>query len=439
MPRDWLSARVDQLSAWLLPREPEYSPSPQRRAWLIVVYTLRRWLVVDRSSGLAASLALETLLSVVPMAGVFLFFIRRLDPNWGQQFLARIARTLVPEAERAEELSSRIVELGDHVNVDELGPWGFLAVVVIAFVLFSTLERTLNEIWRISRRRNIVARFTMFYTLASLAPVILFYSLAQPVLGDVTDALLVTPVVSTGIGLILLNRFMPNTRVRWGPAAVGGLLSAFLFETSKWGFGKYLSLVAIHTYEGVYGALAVLPVFVIWSYLTWMIVLLGAQLAFVLHHLPSVTREGFVHPRYREEQQLQAAPGRTAARLLLAICDNFVHREKGTSIEALNNRFELGLSRIVTLLDRLEDAGFVVALRGDAGFVPARPPDQIKLQEVLHMFDAGDVQHARADALADAYQGLDSLQEERLGKTTFAELVAMEVERRGPPREEPDE
>ncbi len=429
-PHDWLADRVARLSAWLVPREPVHGPNRGRRAWLVSLYTVRRWLAVDRCSGLAASLALETLLSVVPMAGVLLFFIRRLDPEWGREFLARIALTLVPEAGRAEDLTARIIDLGDNVSIDDLGPWGFLAVIVIAFVLFSTLERTMNEIWRVSRRRNIVAKFTMFYTLASLAPVVLFYSLAQPLLGDLTDALLVTPLVSTGIGLTLLNRFMPNTAVRWGAAAGGGLLSAALFETSKWGFGKYLSLVAIHTYEGVYGALAILPVFLVWSYLTWMIVLLGVELAFVLHHIPTVAREGYVHPRHRDETRLQAAPGRTAARLLLAICDNFVHREAGTTMDALNARFQLGLSRVVTLIDRLEEAGFVVALQGDGGYVPARPPDQISLQSVLHMFDSGDLEFARDDALATLYDELDGLTRDRIGQLTFRDLVEHELGRR---------
>jgi membrane protein len=393
----------------------------------LAVYTVRRWLVIDRSSGLAASLALGTLLSVVPMAGVLLFFLRRLDAEWGRRFLERIARTLVPDSERADDLTARIVELGDNVRLDDLGPWGFLAVIVIAYVLFSNLERTFNEIWRTTRRRNIVAKFTMFYTLASLAPVVLFYSLAQPVLGDLTDALLVTPLLSTSIGLVLLNRLMPNTPVRWGPAIAGGLVSAFLFETSKWGFGQYLSLVAIHTYEGVYGTLAILPVFVVWSYLTWMLVLLGAEVAFVLHHVSSVAREGYVHPRYREERRIQAAPGRTAARLMLAICDHYMRREKGMTTEALDQRFQIGLSRVVALVDRLEEHGFVVALQNDGGYVPARPPSQIELQAVLHMFDAGDLAHARDDELARLYEDLDAGQTERVGELTFAQLVEREA------------
>lgn len=431
-PHDWLTTRLTGICAWLLPRTPEHSPTPWRRAWLLAVYTVRRWLVIDRSSGLAASLALGTLLSVVPIAGVLLFFLRRLDPEWGRLFLARIARTLVPDSDRAEDITTRIVELGDNVRLDDLGPWGFLAVIVIAFVLFSTLERTFNEIWRTTRRRNIVAKFTMFYTLASLAPVVLFYSLAQPVLGDLTDALLVTPLLSTSLGLILLNRLMPHTPVHWVPAIVGGLVSAFLFETSKWGFGQYLSLVALHTYEGVYGTLAILPVFVVWSYLTWMIVLLGAEVAFVLHHVTSVAREGYVHPRHREQKRLQAAPGRTAARLLLAICDHYMKREKGTTTDALDTRFQIGLSRVVALVDRLEEQGFVVALQNDGGYVPARPPSQITLQAVLHMFDAGDLEQARDDELARLYDELDTAQAEQVGELTFADLVQREGSTRLP-------
>lgn len=423
---DRLGAPLERAARWLFPREPEDDPRGVRRAWLLGLYTVRRFWSVDRCSGLAASLALETLLSVVPLTGVVLFFIRRLDPQWGQEFLARIARTLVPEAERADDLAARIVELGDNVTIDALGPWGFLAVIVLAYVLFSTLERVFAEIWRVAKRRNLVAKFTMFYTLASLAPVVLFYSLAQPVLGEVTDVLLVTPLLSTGIGLVLLNRLMPNTPVRWSAAAAGGLLSAAAFELSKWAFGRYLSLVALHTYEGVYGALAVLPVFVVWSYVTWLIVLLGAELSFVLHHVNSVAREGYVHARSRDQTRLQASPGRAAARLMLAVCDNYVHRKLGTTAEQLDRRFELGLSRVVGLCARLEEAGFLVPLEGDRGFVPARPPAEIALRSVLEMFDAGDLSRARDDALAGLYDELDRRQVELVGDATFQDLVDRE-------------
>ncbi|HLT34651.1 MAG TPA: YhjD/YihY/BrkB family envelope integrity protein, partial [Enhygromyxa sp.] len=399
-------------------------------------------------SSLASGLALQTLLSVVPTVGVILFFIGKLDPSFGTRFITQIAHALGPETDRADDLANALVELAGGVDIQELGRWGLLVVVVLAFLLFSTLEKTVNEIWRVSRKRTLIAKFTMFYTLASLGPIVVFYSLAQPVLARI-GSLAITPIITSGIGLVLLNRYLPNQTVRWRAAIIGGLTSAALFEFGKVAFGRYLSLVAIHTYEGIYGSLAILPVFVVWAYLSWMIVLLGAEITFVVHHLSSVAREGYVQPSHQVQRKLLPSPGRTAARLLLAIADNFDRRAEleadrpkpdgepgapasgfGLSVDALNERFDIGLAPIVAITDQLETAGLIVALGNDQGYVPGRPLEQIELGAVIHMFDGGDMKSVRADALAELFEELDSLSARKLGGVSFRELVDMERARR---------
>jgi YihY family inner membrane protein len=432
----------------LIPTEPEHEPNAGRRLWLLGVYTVRRWLFTDRCSSLASGLALQTLLSVVPTVGVVLFFLGKLDPSFGTKFITQIAYALGPDTSRAGEIAEGLVSLASGVNIQELGRWGLLVVVVLAFLLFSTLEKTINEIWRVSRTRTLIAKFTMFYTLASLGPIVVFYSLAQPVLARI-GSLAITPIITSGLGLILLNRFLPNQTVRWRAAVIGGLTSAALFEFGKIAFGEYLSLVAIHTYEGIYGSLAILPVFVVWAYLSWMIVLLGSEITFVVHHLSSVAREGYVQPSHRVQRRLLPSPGRTAARLLLAVADNFDRRTEleamphdegadpniaergfGLTVDGLNERFDIGLAPIVAITDQLETAGFIVAIGNDQGYVPGRPLEQIELGAIIHMFDGGDVKAARADALAELFEDLDGTLERKIGNVTFRELIEMERARR---------
>ncbi|WP_181197104.1 YhjD/YihY/BrkB family envelope integrity protein [Enhygromyxa salina] len=448
-----LRSRLTRAQHWLIPTEPEHEPNAGRRLWLLVVYTIRRWLFTDRCSSLASSLTLQTLLSVVPSVGVVLFFIGKLDPSFGTRFVEQIAYAVGPDMDRADELADALVSLASGVNIQELGRWGLLVVIVLAFLLFSTLEKTVNEIWRVSRTRTLIAKFTMFYTLASLGPIVVFYSLAQPVLSQI-GSMAITPVVTSSIGLILLNRFLPNQTVRWRAAVIGGLLSAALFEFGKIAFGQYLSLVAISTYEGIYGSLAILPVFVVWAYLSWLIVLLGTETTFVVHHLPSVAREGYVQPSHRVQRRLLPSPGRTAARLLLAIADNYDQRPDpraepepedelgaptrpiGMTADGLNERFDIGLAPIVSITDQLERAGLIVALGNDHGYVPGRPLEQIDLAAVLHMFDGGDMKSARADALADIFEQLDAQQQRKVNEISFRELIDMErAKREGRPYE----
>ena len=419
-----------EIKAWLWPERPEYSPTTGRRAYLLVIYTLRRW-NGDGCPSLASSLALQTLLSVVPLAGVLLSVLRLIDPDLGREFLGRLLATLSPaSASRTREFTNTLFELGNNISVAQIGVWGFAAVVLLAYFLFATMERTFNRIWQNSRRRRAITKFTTFYTLATLFPVVIFYSLAQPVLEPITSRFLVTPVITTALGLILINRLMPRQDVRWSAALLGGAGSAMLFELSKYGFERYLGLVAMQTYEGIYGSLAILPVFAIWSYVSWMIVLIGAEVTYVAHHLEAVTREGFVPTAHQRADRPYAAPGRTAARLLLAICDQYDHRGSGLSVESLDERFQLGLARTGRLVDLLESGGFILPLAGeDGGWVPSRPLDKIYVREVLAFFD-DDISDGRNDGLTELFELLDAHAVRSVGDLDFYALVSRERSRR---------
>jgi len=393
----------------------------------VATYIVRRWLFVDRSTGLAASLAVQTLLSIVPIAAVLMVFVRIVDPDFGHRFVTQVAEALIPPGASPDAIADQVISLGENADISNIGVWGFLGVVVLAYWLYSTLEKTANEIWRVKRSRPLVTKFTMFYTLASLAPVLVLYSLAQPILSQVTNTFLVTPFLTTAVGLIVLNRFMPNTQVHWWPAIAGGLLSAVLFEAGKLGFGFYVSRVSMATYQNVYGSAALLPVFVVWSYLSWLIVLLGLETAYVLHHLPTVRRQGYVPPGLREERLPPSSPGRTAARLMLAIADNYARRELGTSPEQLDERFDLGLGRVMDLIDRLEESDMLVAITEDAepGYVPGRPLEQIQVLEVLDLFNR-DVDRSRADVLGDLFHQMDRHRNKKLEGLSFHDLVTRE-------------
>src|SRR4029079_19205613 len=181
-----LRRRIEDVRRSLVPHLPEVEPSRLRRLWLLSFFTFRRWLIEDRSGGMAALLTMHTLLSTVPIIGVALLIVGLMDPVSGQALFAELFRSLVPETERAEEMARDATALASHVTVGNLGAWGFLVTISIAFVLFSTLEQTFNRIWRGTRRRSLLVKFTMFYTLATLGPALMLYSLAQPLVAGVT-------------------------------------------------------------------------------------------------------------------------------------------------------------------------------------------------------------------------------------------------------------
>jgi membrane protein len=419
-----LPGRVRRWVEVVIPQTPEYHPTRPRRVWLYTVYIMRRWLVEDGAGGMAAMLTLHTLLSTIPSIGIALMFVARLDMDSRDTFLREFFRSLVPQNDRADQLASGAMELAHNVSVSNLGTWGFVATIFIAFALYSTLERTFNRIWRVLRRRNLLVKFTMFYTLATLGPALLIYSLAQPYISGVAQVASIPALLTAG-GLVLLNRYMPNLYVAWVPALAGGLVSAVLLEIGKFGFGYYATRFALQTYEGVYGPLAMLPILVVWSYLSWMVILFGAELTFVVQRRRAIGRQGFVNRYIRERTEVGMDSGRTAARLLLAVCDHYSRHGAETPTTLLADRFRLSVDRVGELLHELERHGFVIETEGeDDAWVPARPLEQMRVVAVLELFEREAAALPRADRLGEIFADLDTTRANVVGTLTFSDLVA---------------
>lgn len=415
--------RWREVATHLVPNAPEYKPTRARRVWLLAMYVVRRWLVEDRSGPLAALLTMDTLLSTVPIIGVALLAVGLMDPTEGAKALHDFFRSLVPDTDRAEAMAAGALALANKVTVGNLGRWGFAATLALAFVLFWTLERTFNGIWRVTRRRSLLVQFTMFYTLATLGPLIMIISLAEPMLARFSF-LLSTPLITTSLGLVLLNRYLPFTAVRWRAALFGGVVSAVLLEIAKVVFGFYATSFALQTYEGVYGQLAILPILVVWSYVSWMVVLLGAELTYVFHRHRAIALQGYVNRYVVEAYEVRRPSGRTAVRIMLAIADHHARREVGPSIDVLGERFRIGLDHIGEIVDALERRGWVIETTEPSNMViPARPLGQIRVIDVLELFDRDMAKGTREDRLHVLLSELDRARAHIMAETTFADLV----------------
>lgn len=425
--------RIRQVTSRIIPKSAEYQPTQRRRLWLITMYVLRRWSIEDRAAGLAGLLTVQTLLSTVPMIGVALLVVSLMDESAGARLLHDLFRSLVPETDRASEMAAAALSLASNVTIARLGAWGFIVTLVIAFVLFQTLERTFNRIWRVVRRRSVLTQFTMFYTLATLGPLAMLYSLGAPLLSGFS-VFLGSPIITTTLGLVMINRFLPYARVRWRAAVIGGLCSAILLELAKVGFGIYATRFALQTYEGMYGSLAILPILIIWSYVSWMVILLGAEVTYAVHSHRAIALQGYVNRYVLERSEYQRPTGRTAARIVLAVCDHYARRKIGISLEALGERFRIGLDHVGELVDALERRGIVIETAEPLQLViPGRPLDQIRVLDVLAMFDRDHAMGLRDDRLGALVRELDLARAHIMADTTYADLVGESRPRRTGP------
>lgn len=241
----------------------------------------------DRLTVTAGYLAYVTLLSLVPLVAV-VFGIMSAFPVFRQvkrtleQF---VYHNLVPAA---GELVQAYVN-GFVANARNTTAVGIGALVVVALLLISAIDKNLNYIWRTRRGRPLGQAFAMYWMILTLGPILVGTSIA--VSSYILSLRLLAPEMLFGLGYLLLRLLpfllsvlafwlvytvVPTCRVKVMHALAGALLAAILFELAKRGFALYIT--HIPTYQAIYGALATIPILFVWVYLSWLVVLLGAEL-----------------------------------------------------------------------------------------------------------------------------------------------------------------
>ncbi|TDJ17132.1 MAG: YihY family inner membrane protein [Gammaproteobacteria bacterium] len=260
----------------------------------------------------ASSLAYTTLLSLVPLIAVMFSFFSNLPvfKDLSEIIQEFVFSNFVPSF--GQTIRDYLINFS--IKASQLTTTGIILLVVIALMLMSTINSALDNIWYITKRRSLIGRFLVYWAILTLGPVLIgvgFYStsylLALPLIESVDSAVMIKsrllalmPFFTTSIAFTLLYILVPNTNVNTRHAIAGGVTAAILFELAKYTFGLYVK--AVPTYQVIYGAMAVIPMFLIWIYVSWVIVLLGAQISYSLsvfrmedigkHH--SETRWGFL-------------------------------------------------------------------------------------------------------------------------------------------------
>ncbi len=240
----------------------------------------------ERLPQIAGSLTFTTLLSVVPFLAVsFALFTR--FPAF-KQFESAIEELLLKGLLPAEISRTVLKYLGQFAaNASGLTLVGSLFLLVTAMALMLTVENAFNQIWNVKRNRPFIKRMAMYALVLAVGPPALGVSLwatsyvlsasAGLIAGLPPSArfvLTLGPVLLSWVGLACLFYFVPNTRVRWHHAIMGGLIASVALELGKRGFAAYL--LKVPTYKAVYGAFAVFPVFLLWVYFSWLVTLAAA-------------------------------------------------------------------------------------------------------------------------------------------------------------------
>ncbi|MBY0411687.1 MAG: YihY family inner membrane protein [Burkholderiaceae bacterium] len=273
--------------------------------WKTTAHTLRERFREDHLGLTASSLTFTTTLALVPFFTVALAVFTAF-PIFGQlqEALQRwLVSSLVPES-ISRQVLGYLTQFSAMAS--RLGAAGFSILLITALALILTIDRTLNAIWRVQRLRPLGQRLLIYWAAITLGPLLLGASLAITsyvmsasggLVSVVPDGVqLLFDTLQFGVlagGMAALYHYVPNTPVKWSHAWTGGLFVAVCIELAKKLLALYLAKVP--TYSMVYGAFATLPIFLVWIYVAWVIVLLGAVVtAYLPSLLAGVARRGTV-------------------------------------------------------------------------------------------------------------------------------------------------
>jgi len=242
----------------------------------------------DRLFQAAAALAYTTVFALVPLA-IVVFGVLSAFPvfdRWSDQLSDYVFSNFVPSAARAAEGYLRQFS----ASAGQLTAAGFIALVISLLITLNSVEETFNQIWRVGSSRPKFTRFLVYWTVLTLGAMLAAASLAVsarvfalPLFGTqegrwLADLSLgLAPVLIEFVCITLVYRVVPHHSVKWRHAIPGAILAAVLLELVKWGIGAYLG--SFQSYQKLYGTVAFVPILLLWIYLCWVAVLLGASLS----------------------------------------------------------------------------------------------------------------------------------------------------------------
>ncbi|MCL4763847.1 MAG: YihY family inner membrane protein, partial [Burkholderiales bacterium] len=345
-----------------------------------------------------------------------------------------LGNLLAPLGEQGREVSTRLIGFIEQMNVGVLGAVGLALLIYTVVSLIQKVEEAFNAIWHVTQLRSLGERFSRYLSALMVGPLLVFAAagMTAAALGsEVGQTILAVepigqlagfagravPYLLVVVAFTFIYVVVPNTRVRLVPALIAGVVGGVAWQTAGWAFAAFV--VSSTRYAAIYSGFAILVLFLIWLYVSWLVLLVGAALAFYLQH-----------PEY-----LYAKPGeprlsnRMRERLALAVMHHvgrrFVHGGPPLTLRQLTQQLGIPMHSVDVILRALEAGGMLRQTNDEPpAYVPARELADVPVGEMLACVRAAgedsfltpaalplparveDVAAAVERSLADAVRGL---------------------------------
>ncbi|MFH1263499.1 MAG: YhjD/YihY/BrkB family envelope integrity protein [Pseudomonadota bacterium] len=348
----------------------------------------------------ASALAYTTILSLVPVTALFVLYFKMAGKlaSFSSSAQDWILRTFV--ADSAQGVVDYIDRFVANLHTRTLGTIGAAGLIFTAYSLLRTVEKSLNALWKVRRHRTIWARFQMLCSILVVVPTALaaslyvsgrvqelkFFHSYRDLTTMVRTAFVLVPILLTTFSLFMLFKLMPNTKVRWKPALFSALVAAVLFELAKGGFNLYV--LKVIPVSKVYGSLGLIPVLLLWIYLSWVIVLTGVELNYTIQNLAALQRE--MREKYTQSPFAIPVHEDWGIRIAVALARHFLRGDGPQSAVMLAADVGLPIESVEDHLGVLTKAQLVAptAIAEEPSYVFSRPPEKITIGEIGSAFRA---------------------------------------------------
>ncbi len=382
----------------------------------------------------AMSLVYTTLLSIVPLLAFSFSVLKGFGVH--EQLEAQLYGFLEPLGAKGDEITTGIMDIVDKVNVRALGGLALLFFIYTAVSMVQKIEESFNYVWYVSKPRSFARRFTEYVFVLLIGPVAMVSALSimgtlqsetavqwllhNEIVGPVFESIgRLTPYAIVAGVFTFLYMFMPNTKVRLSSALVGGLAGGFMWATSSAIFAAFI--VGSTRNQAIYASFAIPITALIWLYLNWLILMVGAQLAFY-HQNPAYLRIGRRDPRLSNSMR-----ERLALNIMYIVGTAFRDPNHSITFNELGDRLKIPSVTIAPVAVKLENAGLLILTESEQ-LQPGRDISRIRLEEILRVVrsqgETGSHHLPEWDAAIDSIGGsLDDAISTTIGDRTLAEVL----------------
>lgn len=391
----------------------------------------------------AMSLVYTTLLSLVPLLALSFSVLKAFGVH--NQLEPMLLTFLAPLGDKGIEVSAQVLQFVENMNVGVLGSVGLILLLYTVVSLIQKVESSFNFIWHVTRLRSFTQRLSGYLSVVMVGPLLIVTALG--ITASVASAALVRELIAIepfGILFYSLGKLLPyflvigafsatyliipNTAVKLRSALIGGVVAGVLWESVGWGFTSFI--VGSAKYTAVYSGFAIVILLLVWLYLNWLVLLLGASIAFYHQNPAYQTMAG--------ERSKLTTRGREALALEILRLVGIAYQQgvKHWNLESLAEQLNLPAESVLLVTDRLLESGLLVSAEEESlYYVPGRDLQAISIKEVLDVI-AGEPGGERTGvsfssrAVQNVIHELDVMSAAHLQGKNIRDLLLSESDRR---------